>query len=101
MIRVEFRPFSIPDPRPTWLDGSVRAVPAAPFVDVDEGQGGITRADIVDDAMIATIDRFPSGADVYVESDEPGDALDDETPESEQSTHIWWRATVLGRGSGT
>ena len=101
MIRVEFHRFSQRDPRPTWLDGAVRAVPAAPFADVDSGQGGITRADIVDDAMIVTIDRFPSGADVYVESDEPSDALDDETPESEQSTRIWWRATVLGRGSST
>ena len=42
MIRVQFKKFSHLDEAPTWLDPSVRAVSAAPFAAVDEGQGGIS-----------------------------------------------------------
>jgi hypothetical protein len=96
VVPVVFKRFAEPDPIPTWLDGSVRAVPAESFADVDQGQGGITRGDIIDDAMIAALDTFPFGVEVYIESEDTTDCLDDETPETEQSSHIWWRATVLG-----
>lgn len=95
MVRVQFHRFSEPDPVPTWLDGSTRAVLAESFADVDQGQGGITRGDIVDDAMIAALDTFPPGAEVYVESDDATDCLFDETPETERPSHIWWRAVVV------
>jgi hypothetical protein len=94
MIRVTFQRFSQPDPLPTWLDGSVRAVPTEPYDDIDDGQGGITARDIVDDASIARLDAFPVGADVYVESDDVTDCLEDETVETEAATRIWWLATI-------
>jgi hypothetical protein len=95
MIRVQFRKFSQPDETPTWLDGSVRAVPAEPFDDVDEGQGGITLGDIVDPAMIAQLDSFAVGSEVYVESEDVTDCLDDTDEATERETHIWWLATVM------
>jgi hypothetical protein len=97
VVRVQFQRFSEPDPVPTWLDGSVRAVAAAPFQDVDDGQGGITRADIVDETMVLPLDTFPTGAEVYVESEDATDSLFDETPEAERDSHIWWRAEILPR----
>ena len=97
MIRVQFQKFSEPDPVATWLDGSLRAVPAEPFVgDVDSGQGGITRADIVDATMMAPLSSFPVAAEVYVESEDAGDVLDDTDETTERQTRIWWRATVVG-----
>jgi len=95
MIRVVYQRFGQPDPEPTWLDGSVRAVPAEPFADVDSGEGGITRADIADESLIKTLDTFESDADVYVESEDETDALFDDSPEVERSSHIWWRATIV------
>lgn len=97
MVRVRFQHFGEADPIPTWLDGSVRAVPAEPLADVDDGQGGITRADILDDAMVLPLDTFPIGAEVYVESEDASDCLFDEDPEAERDSHIWWRAEVLPR----
>jgi hypothetical protein len=93
MVRLQFRKFS--DPGPTWVDGSVLAVPAEPFDDVDQGQGGITHSDIADETVIAPVDRFPVGAEVYIESEDAEDCLFDETPEEERASRIWWRATVL------
>jgi hypothetical protein len=95
MVRVQLARYGEPDPAPTWMDGSVLAVPAAPFADVDEGQGGVTRADIVDETLIAALDRFAVGSEVYVESDDAEDCLFDETTEEERSSRIWWRAVVL------
>lgn len=82
----------------TLLDGATLAVPAEPFGDVDSGEGGITRADIGDDALILPVERFPLGAEVYIESEDPEDCLfdDQETPDAEVTSHIWWRATLLG-----
>jgi hypothetical protein len=97
VVRVQFQRFGEPDPIPTWLDGSVRAVAVQPFADVDQGQGGITFADIVDEAMIIQLDAFGAGAEVYVESEDASDCLEDETSEAERDSHIWWRAEVLPR----
>ncbi|MGO8995716.1 MAG: hypothetical protein ACLQVI_20590 [Polyangiaceae bacterium] len=96
MVRVQLARYGEPDPTPTWLHGATLAVPAGPFADVDEGQGGITRADIVDLTLIAALDTFAVGSEVYVESDDPEDCLFDETTEEERSSRIWWRAVVLG-----
>jgi hypothetical protein len=95
VVRVRLHHFGESDPIPTWIDGSVRAVPAEPFGGVDSGEGGITRADIVDEAMIAPLDTFPTSAEVYVESDDPAECLFDEDPEAECTSHIWWRAEIL------
>ena len=95
MVRVRFERFGQPDLAPTWLDGATRAVPAEPFSDVDDGQGGVTRADIGDETIVP-LDTFMAGAEVYVESEDVSDCLDDETPEAERASHIWWRAVVLG-----
>jgi hypothetical protein len=64
---------------------------------VDYWQGGITRADIFDDAMIAQLDTFPTGAEVYVESEDVTECLFDEDPDAERTSHLWWRAEVLPR----
>jgi hypothetical protein len=95
VVRVQFRRFSELDPIQTWLDGSVLAVSAEPFEGVDSGEGGITRADILDDAMVLPLDTFPTGAEVYVESEDASDCLFDEDPEAERTSHIWWRAEIL------
>jgi hypothetical protein len=101
MVRVQLARYEEPDPTPTWLDGATLAIPAGPFADVDEGQGGITRVDIVDGSLVAALDTFAVGAEVYVESDDPEDHLFDETPEEERSSRIWWRAVVLAPKEGT
>ena len=102
MIRVGLRRFGEADPVPTWLDGAVRTVPAASFVgDVDQGQGGITRADIVDETMIAPLSTYAVGVEVYIESEDASKSLFDETPETEHDSHIWWLATVLAPAETT
>lgn len=101
MVRVQFQRFGEPDPIQTWVDGSVRAVPAEPFADLDSGEGGVTFADIVDEAMIAQIDTFAAGVEVYVESEDPAECLFDETPEAERDSHIWWLAEILPREMAT
>jgi hypothetical protein len=98
MIRVQFKRFGDADPMPTWLDADVRAVSAEPFAFVDAGQGGITQGDIDDQTLIAPLSTFPVGAEVYVESEDVSDVLDDTDTTTERDTHIWWRATILGEG---
>jgi hypothetical protein len=95
MVRVQFKPFSEPNPAPTWLDGATRAVPGETFGDVDQGQGGITRSDIIDETMIAALSTFATGTEVYVESEDASDCLFDDDTEAERTSHIWWSATVL------
>jgi hypothetical protein len=96
VVRVQFRRFSEPDPSPTWVDSETRAVPAEPFANVDEGQGGITFGDISDETMIAPLAAYAAGAEVYVESEDMTECLDDDTSDAERSSHIWWRAKILG-----
>jgi len=93
MIRVLYARDSESDSPEVWLDGSVLAVAAEPYVDLDEGQGGVTRGD-VNEEDIKTLDHFASGDEVFVESHDPEDVLDDETEELERNTRIWWRAFV-------
>jgi hypothetical protein len=52
----------------------------------DVGHGGIIRRDIVDASLIAPLNTFAVGAEVYVESDDVMDG---------PNTRIWWRAIVL------
>ena len=96
MIRVVLKKFGEPDPVPTWLDSDVRAVPAASYCALDEGQGGVTRADIRTDDIV-TLDQFAPGDDVFVESEDPEDILDDTDVATEVETRIWWRATIVER----
>jgi len=98
MIRVQFKKFSRVDEIPTWLDPSVRAVPAESFEEVDEGQGGITTRDIIDTGMVAPVGSFPAGSEVYIESEDVTDCLDDETVEAEGASHIWWLARIMMEG---
>ncbi|MFI5297301.1 MAG: hypothetical protein ACHREM_04325 [Polyangiales bacterium] len=86
--------FDRPNPRP--LPGDPRAVPAAPYAHVDDeagNPGGITRADVADE-FIRALSGFEDGAEIFVESDDDGDVLDDEEAEG---TRIWWRAVVVER----
>ena len=96
MVRVRFQRYGDPDADPTWLDGSVRAAPAEPFLgDVDSGQGGITRSDIADETTIKALETFVAGSEVYIESEDVNECLDDTDVPTETATHIWWRAVVL------
>ena len=95
MTRVQFKKFSDLDPGATWVDGSVRAVPAGPFADIDSGQGGITFSDILDEALIAGLSTYAVGTEVYVESEDADDCLFDDTIEEEKASRIWWRCVVL------
>jgi hypothetical protein len=97
MIRVQFQKFGEPNETPAWIDGATLAVPAEPFLgDVDSGQGGITCSDIADESTIKTLAEFESGTEVYIESEDAEDCLDDTDTTTEAATRIWWRATVLG-----
>jgi len=98
MIRVAFNRFCKVDDFPSWLDATVRAVPAESFAEADEGSGGITTQDIIDTGMIAQLGSFAPGSEVYVESEDICDCLDDETVETEVATHIWWRARIMMDG---
>ena len=93
VVRIQY---SERDTTPIWLDGSVRAVRAERFADVDSGEGGITRGDIGDETLIAALDTFFVGAEVYIESRRPRATIfSTTTPEAERESHIWWRARVL------
>jgi len=84
-------------PNPRVLSADARAVAAAPDLSVDEeadDPGGITRADIAD-GDIRPVGTFEPGAEVYVESPDHEDVLDDTDETTEAETHIWWRAVIL------
>jgi hypothetical protein len=93
MIRVRYTRSHEKDSTEVWLDGSVAAALAEPYAAIDEGQGGITRSDIKDED-IKTLDTFEPGAEVFVESEDPEDILDDTDRESEVATRIYWRAVI-------
>jgi hypothetical protein len=97
MIRVVLQRFGDPDPMPTWLDEGTLAVAAEPYAALDEGQAGVTRGDIKD-ADIKTLDQFEPGAEVFLESDDPTDVLDDTDEVTERAAKIFWRATIGERG---
>ncbi len=99
MIRIRFTRDSENDSPEVWLDGSVLAVAAEPYVDLDEGQNGITRGDIKD-ADLKTLDTFEPGAEVFIESEDADDVLDDSDEASERDTKIFWRAVIAERGGG-
>lgn len=94
MIRVRYTRFLENEPD-VWLDGSVRAVRAETYADLDDGQGGVTRADLKTDDIL-TLDQFALRDDVFVESDDPTDVLDDTDIATEVETRIWWRAVIVG-----
>ena len=84
-------------PKPRVLAAEARAVAAEPYLSVDEeagDPGGVTRADIAD-GDIRPLGTFEDGAEVYVESPDPTDALDDTDESTDAETHIWWRAVIL------
>ena len=89
MVRVWLRV----DARPTWMDEGVPAVPAGPYVDLDEGQGGITRADVREDD-VHPLGSFTRGDELFIESDVLDDVLDDTDEATARETRIWWRASV-------
>ncbi len=92
MIRVRF---TANDPNEVWLDGSALAVAAEPYDALDEGQGGITRGDITD-GDLKTLADFEAGAEVFVESADADDVLDDTDEATERDTRIFWRAIIGG-----
>lgn len=95
MIRIRYTRMFDDDPTEVWLDGSIRAVAAAPYAHLDDGQGGVTFGDLKPEDVRA-LDTFASGAEVFVESEDPDDVLDDTDSTTEVVTRVWWRATVLG-----
>ena len=94
MISVRYHRMCEVDTRETWLDGSVRTVPAATYADLDGGQGGIVRADIGTDD-IRTLADFGPGDEIFVESEDPTDCLDDTDVATEIESHIWWQAVIV------
>jgi hypothetical protein len=80
---------------PRDLPADARAVRAEPYLALDDGQGGLTAAE-VDPHEVERLDAFELGADLYVESSDPEDALDDTDEETERLTRIWWRASLVG-----
>lgn len=76
-----------------WLGAEHWAVPSAPYNDLDEGQAGITTADIKVEDIRPLVD-FDDGADVFLFSAESLDDTDDQT---EHDTRIWWRADIVRR----
>ena len=84
---------------PRLLPPDVRAVPAEPYLAAEEAQGnpgGITRAELVD-SDIRPLGSFEDGALLYIESDDPTDALDDTDDDSIAATRVWWRARLVER----
>jgi hypothetical protein len=94
MIRIRYARSAEDDPSEVWIDGSVLAVGAEPYAELDEGQGGITRGDIKDGDLRA-LGTFEPGAEVFIESDDPTDVLDDTDTTTEQQTKIFWRAVLV------
>lgn len=94
MIRIRYTRTPDDDPTEVWIDGSVLAVAAAPYAELDDGQGGITRGDIKDED-IKTLDTFGPGAEVFMESDDSTDVLDDTDTTTERETKIFWRTTLV------
>jgi hypothetical protein len=95
VIRIRYTRSAEDDPTEVWIDEDTRAVRADSYASLDEGQGGITRAEIKSDDL-ETLAKFGSGDDVFVESDDDTDVLDDTDIGSEIETRIWWRATIIG-----
>jgi hypothetical protein len=94
MIRVRFTRSAENDPTEVWLDGTILAVAAEPYAELDDGQGGITRGDIKDEDIRA-LDTFEPGSEVFVESDDPQDVLDDTDATTERETKIFWKAVLV------
>jgi hypothetical protein len=78
------------DDRPTELPGDTRAVMASAYAWCDIGQGGVT-AEEIDLADVAAIITYPLGSELFVESDNPDDCLDDTNGATAAATRIWWR----------
>ena len=90
MPRVAFT-VSLEMPNPREVDPGLPAVPAAPYVHLDDeagNPGGVTRADLAG-ASPQPIGSFQVGVEVFVQSE---DVLDDADPET---TRIWWRGTII------
>ena len=79
---------------PSHVEPDARAVSAERYgyVDDDAGNpGGITRAEI-GEGDIRQLSEFGDATEVFVESEDPDDVLDDEDP---NGSRIWWRGTTL------
>lgn len=83
------------DDRPTVLPGETNAVLASTCAEYDIGQGGVTFEEIDPDDVAALI-TCPVGAEVFVESPDPEDALDTTSEATSAATRIWWRGVVEG-----
>jgi hypothetical protein len=81
------------DDRPTELPGDTRAVMASAYAWCDIGQGGVT-AEEIDLADVAAIITYPVGSELFIESADPTDCLDDADATTVAATKIWWRAVV-------
>ena len=84
---------------PRLLPSDVRAVGAEPYLALEEAHGnpgGLTRADLLDND-IRPLGSFEDGDEIYVESDDPTDVLDDTDDDTIAATRVWWRARLVER----
>jgi hypothetical protein len=82
------------DDRPTMIDGATNAVLAVTCAEFDMGQGGMT-AEEVDVDEVASLITFPLGSELFVESGDPNDVLDNATEETAAQSRIWWRIMIV------
>ena len=83
------------DDRPTELPSDTRAVFAESCAEYDIGQGGVTFEEI-DPDDVRPLATFPLGSELFIESSNPSDCLDDTDDETAAQTRIWWRVIVVG-----
>ena len=83
------------DDRPRELPGDTRAVLAETCAEYDIGQGGVTFEEVSPED-VAPLSAYPNGSELFVESPNASDCLDDSTEDdSAVRTRIWWRAIVV------
>jgi len=82
------------DDRPTQLPPERRAVLAESCAEYDIGQGGVTFEEVRPEDVQA-LGTFEVGSEVFIESPNVSDCLDDTDDDRATRTRIWWRAVVV------
>lgn len=97
MIRVRYVVAFQREDRPLDLPGDTGAVLAQLYKWCDIGQSAVTREEI-HERDVQPLGAFPIGSELFVESRDGRDSLDDTDAESTARTRIWWRVEIVGRG---
>ena len=82
------------DDRPRELSPNTRAVLAESCAEYDVGQGGVTFEEI-DPGDVRALGTFAIDSELFVESPNVSDCLDDMDDDTAARTRIWWRAVVV------